>query len=322
MDIKYRAVIVGFGGQDGTLLAKSLGEQGYEIIGVTRDSLVLKGKKLQTFSVGRVDEVKKFIQDYPPTEIYYLAAHHTSAEKDTGSYQPESYHQFHEVHVEGLLNFLSAIYDHAPACRLFYAASSLIFNGSIGPKQNEETPYSPVGFYGLTKLQGMYLCKHFRENYGIHASSGILYSHESALRKPWFLSKKLIVAAHEIGCGEREYLGIGSLQAENDWGYAPDYVEAFQLIAKLDTPQDFIVATGETHSVQEFAQIVFSCFGLDAKQHLVEDNALLGRVSPRKMGDFTKLNRATGWKPRQSFQAMVEKLVDNYLELYSESATR
>ena len=313
-----KAIIVGVGGQDGSLLKKSLEKLEYEVIGITRDSLI-RGVNKEPFSISCLDAVESLIYLSQPAEVYYLAAHHSSSERDSGSNHPENYQPFHQVHVEGFLNFLWAIYRYSKESRIFYASSSLVFDGSDGPYQNESTPFSPVGFYGLTKMQGVYLCRQFRNMYGIHASSGILYSHESALRHDIFLSKKLIVAAHKISLGQLEGVQVGSLQSQNDWGYAPDYIEAFQAITRLEKSDDFIVATGETHSVAEFAQIVFNCFGLDASKHVQETPSLLNRITPRKMGDTSKLFHAVGWKPKQSFQVMVETLVKEYLNAISET---
>ncbi|MEY4591809.1 MAG: hypothetical protein RIR18_704 [Pseudomonadota bacterium] len=317
------AVIVGAGGQDGSLLRQSLERQGIEVVGVTRQA-VFRGNEpmldfADGFSVGDLASVEHLLGTIQPDEVYYLVAHHASSERDNGSDHPDNFKPFHQVHVEGFLNFLWAIHQYSRHSRIFYAASSLVFDGSIGPEQNEETPFSPVGFYGLTKMQGIWLCRQFRKSHGIHASSGILYSHESVFRRETFLSKKLIKAAHEIALGQRETIQVGSLLAQNDWGYAPDYVEAFQKIVRLDAPDDFVVATGETHTVAEFAQIVFSCFGLDASRCVREAPAVLSRVSPRKIGNATKLAKATGWKPGQPFQTMVKKLVADYLSTVAES---
>lgn len=315
--MSQRAVIVGVGGQDGSLLRRSLERQGVVVLGITSQGIVDPDRllgRVTGFSVLALSDVEQLMAQIQPDEVYYLAAYHASSERDIGMEHPDQFKRFHEAHVQGLLNFLWAIDQYSRHSRIFYAASSLVFDGSVGPAQNEETPFSPVGYYGLTKTQGIGLCRQFRRSHGIHASAGILYSHESALRGDSFLSKKLIKAAHEIAQGRREYLQVGSLQARNDWGYAPDYVEAFQAIVRQAEADDFVVATGELHSVEEFARIVFDCFGLDATRFVSENAGVLNRLSPPKQGDARKLNRLTGWKPGQPFQAMVERLVADYLE--------
>lgn len=312
-----RVVIVGIGGQDGTLLRLSLERRGIEVFGVGRQG-VFRGDRLSsgfpaTFSTTRQEDVEHLVRVLQPDEVYYLAAHHTSSERCNTTDHPDNFIPFHKVHVDGFLNFLWAISQYSRHSRIFYAASSLVFDGSAGPVQNEDTAFSPVDYYGLTKMQGIYLCRHFRKSHGVHASAGILYSHESVLRKDTFLSKKLIRAAHEISLGLRDSIHVGSLQAQNDWGYAPDYVEAFESIVHQETPGDYVVATGEMHTVAEFARIVFDCFGLDEKHYVTENPDILNRVSLPKAGDATKLRQNTGWQPKQSFESMVERLVVDYL---------
>ena len=312
------AIIVGDRGQDGTLLRASLEKQGVEVVGIGRDrmstpvscTIGLGGE----FSVANTDQVLALVDAIRPREIYYLAAHHVSSEQNGSDNSPSEYEAYHRVHVVGLLNFLWAIRNHLPKSRLFYAASSLIFNGIHGPIHNEETPFTPVGFYGLTKAQGILICREFRERYGIYAAGGILYNHESVLRQENFLSKKLISSAHRISLGLQHELVLGNLSAETDWGYAPDYVEAFQFILRASDPDDYLVATGEAHSVAEFAMIVFDCFGLDYRNYVRESTEVLNRHVPRKVGDSSKLKNLTGWHPAHDFSTMVRILVRDYLE--------
>ena len=311
------AIIVGDRGQDGTLLRASLERQGIEVVGVSRDRLLMPlshGTSLVgEFSVANTEQVSNLVAQVHPSEIYYLAAHHVSSEQNGADTSPNEYEAYHRTHVFGLLNFLWAIRNHSPQSRLFYAASSLVFNGSQGPIQNEETPFTPVGFYGLTKTQGLLICREFRERHGVFASGGILYNHESALRPKNFLSKKIISSAHHISLGLQQNLLLGNLSAETDWGYAPDYVEAFQLILKVSTAADFVVATGESHSVAEFAKMAFKCFGLDSERFVRENPSVLNRHVPRKIGNCTKLKVSTGWAPTLTFSDMVCTLVNDYL---------
>lgn len=312
------AIIVGDSGQDGTLLKASLEKQGRRVIGVGRNHVTRTDAdtpfREDSFSIADAEQVAMLVKLNGADEVYYLAAHHVSSEQNGADRSPAEYDAYHRVHVVGLMNFLTAIRDHSPRSRLFYAASSLVFNGVHGPSQNEETPLTPVGFYGLTKAQGILMCREFRRMHGVYASAGILYNHESVLRPDRFLSKKLISAAHQISLGKQHDISLGNLKAETDWGYAPDYVEAFQHILKVGTPEDFVVATGESHSVQDFAEMVFSCFGLNCKNHIRENSALLARQIPRKVGDSSKLKKMTGWKPSHDFKGMVRKLVNDYLE--------
>jgi GDPmannose 4,6-dehydratase len=311
------AIIVGDRGQDGTLLRASLEKQGIHVVGVGRDRLSMPlslGGKSGGFSIENTEQVSKLVAQVCPTEIYYLAAHHVSSEQHGADNCPYEYDAYHRTHVVGLLNFLWAICKHSLQSRFFYAASSLVFDGSNGPTQNEETPFTPVGFYGLTKTQGLLICREFREKYGVLASGGILYNHESALRPEYFLSKKIISSAHRISLGVQQNLIVGNLSAEIDWGYAPDYIEAFQLILSTSMPTDFVVATGESHSVAEFVKIAFNCFELDSEKFVLENPNILNRHVPRKIGDCKKLKISTGWMPTLTFPDMVRALVNDYLE--------
>jgi GDPmannose 4,6-dehydratase len=315
---KITAVIIGDRGQDGTLLRSSLEKQKVDIIGIGRDAvtpLIWHDKKFDAnFSLLNPKHVSALLRTVQPREIYYLAAHHASAELHNNENNLAEYDKYHQTHVVGLLNFLSGIRIESPHSRLFYAASSLVFNGSNGPVQTESTPLSPVGFYGLTKAQGILLCREFRQKHGVYAASGILYNHESVYRNEKFLSKKLIAAAHRISLGLQSQLHLGNLSAESDWGFAPDFVEAFQHILRLQEADDFIIATGESHTVAEFAEIIFNQFGLNYKEYVREDELILGRRVPRKVGDFSKLQRATGWRPSCSFGEMGEKLAREFMK--------
>lgn len=315
------AIIVGDRGQDGTLLRANLQDQGFQVVGIGRDRLSLPAScaiNLDTeFSVANTDHVMSLVETFRPNEIYYLAAHHVSSEENGADYSPSEYETYHKVHVSGLLNFLCAIRNYSPKSKLFFAASSLVFNGNQGPLQNEETPFTPVGFYGLTKAQGIFICREFRERYGIFAASGILYNHESVLRHEKFLSKKLISSAHQISLGLKKELILGNLSAVTDWGYAPDFILAFQRVLRVDKPDDYIVATGECHSVAEFAQIVFKCFDLDYKKYIFENSNVLNRSVPCKIGDNSKIKSITGWQPTHDFTGMVHALVRDYLESFA-----
>ena len=313
------AMIVGANGQDGKLLQKSLLAKGFTVVGLTRQEVHLHvdthSSCIGSFDLSNRDQVSDLIAEHSPTEIYYLAAHHGSSEAVDSQIDPQDYELHHRVHVSGLMNFLAAMANHSKNSRLFYASSSLIFDGSNGPKQSEQTPYTPLGYYGLTKVQGMYLCKEFRSQHGIFAASGILYNHESVLRPKGFLSKKIVAAAYDIHRGNQSQLVLGNLDARTDWGYAPDYVEAFQKILRTGQADDFVIASGESHTVKEFADLAFQYFDLDAAEYIREDKSLLKRRTHQKIGDFTHLKTATGWQPSLDFRNMVQQLVRDYVAL-------
>ncbi|MCB0834741.1 MAG: GDP-mannose 4,6-dehydratase [Bacteroidetes bacterium] len=304
------ALIVGCTGQDGVLLSEYLKGLKYDIIGIDRTGVLhsetsLDDKRLAVFSE---DDVQGFIRETRPDEIYYLAAFHHSSEET----QPEAIELFsksHEVHVAGYLNFLAAIHQTSPETRILYAASSHIFGSPVTELCSETTPFNPVSPYGITKLAGLMTGRFFRRDFGVFASAGILFPHESSLRKPTFLSRRIVKTAVDIKRGLQSELKIGNLQASSDWGYAPDYIRAMHGILNAADPDDFVVATGVLHTVQQFVEITFDSLELDWKRYVIEDETTLVRKSRSFAGNATKLMERTGWKPSISFEEMVRLLV-------------
>jgi len=286
-----KALVVGSAGQDGTLLTAHLAKLGYEVRGVDA------GDAAPATLVDGIDEV------------YFLAAFHHSSE-DAPIEPGELLRKSVAVHVDALVDTLEAIRIRAPRARLFYAASSLIFGDVTAAPQTESTPFQPTCAYGITKTAGLQICRYYRRAHALHASVGILYNHESPLRADKFVSKKIVNAAWAIKRGTQTKLVLGSLDAQMDAGYAPDYVDAMQRIVALDAADDFIVATGELHSVREFVELAFAHVGLDWRQHVEENRALITRPPIVRVGDPSKLARATGWKSATSFAAMVRALME------------
>lgn len=315
--VSRRSIVVGYAGQDGSLLVNDLKNRGDEIIGIGRSSCIFPvGFSLNIINdIANAQEVNELIRLFRPDEIYYLAAYHVSSEANL-LHRPlqEEFNAAQSVHVTGLVNCLSAIVDESPATRIFYASSSLVFSGENGERQDETTPLSPQEFYGVTKAQGMWLCSEFRRKHKVFAASGILYNHESHLRASSFLSAKIIRSAIRISRGSNEKLEIGNLAGRIDWGYAKDYVLAFQKILEADSSDDYIVATGIAHTVEEFIDIVFSYFDLNPEKYVVENNNLLTRRLPIKIGDATKLYRTTGWAPSMSYKEFVMRLIKDHIE--------
>jgi GDPmannose 4,6-dehydratase len=306
-----RALIVGDRGQDGTLLGDHLLGLGYGVLGIDRGSMQARGVAAPAGDAPSIFEaasVARLVGAFAPDEIYYLAAFHHSSE-DRPIEPLELFERSQAVNVTGLVHFLEAMRTHAPAARLFYAASSHVFGDASDGRQNEETEVKPVCVYGITKAAGLQLCRHYRRTHGVHASVGILYNHESQLRAEKFVTKKIVRGALAIKRGLQRKLVLGDLAAEVDWGYAPDYVDAMQRILSIETPDDFIVATGEKHSVRDFVALTFGELGLDWRQHVDENAALITKRSLCRVGDSAKLTRATGWRPATSFAAMVRALV-------------
>jgi len=293
------AVIVGAGGQDGRLLHQRLLRDGRTVTPLGRGDLALDDGSA-------VAEIVRKGQN----EIYYLAAHHHSSQDASASSELDLVRHSTTVHVTGLASFLEAIRLHSPASRLFYAGSSLVFGEPGTDTQDETTPFAPRCVYGITKAAGLELCRYYREKHGVFASTGILFNHESPLRDPKFVIPKIIHAALAIARGSSEKLRLGNLSARVDWGYAPDYVEAMIRILRLPESGDFVIATGETHSVQEVVELVFEKLGLDWRMHVEEAPGILTRRRACLCGDTRKLREATGWKPTVTFPQMLEILLE------------
>jgi GDPmannose 4,6-dehydratase len=294
-----KALVVGSAGQDGTLLSGQLRDLGYEVVGVDKG---------QT-SIEDPAEADRLIAAVQPDEVYFLAAYHHSSE-DPPVAPLELFQRSYAINVSALLHVLEAIRTRSPRARLFYAASSLIFGDATETPQTEGTPPAPTCAYGITKATGVQLCRHYRNTHAIYAAVGILYNHESPLRAEKFVTKKIVKAAWAIKRGTRDKLVLGNLSAELDVGYAPEYVDAMRRIVALDAADDFIIATGETHTVRELVELAFDHVGLDWRRHVEENRALITRPSLRRVGDPRKLETATGWRSATSFSAMVRALMD------------
>jgi len=304
------AVIVGCNGQDGRLLFDYLDAKGYQLTGIARDEI--RGvcpPLLQDINICNSDQIDRLLQILQPDEIYYLAAFHHSSE-DVPLGNAKLYRHSHEIHVEGLLNFLEGAKRHAPASRLFYAASSHVFGHALESPQDEMTPINPNSPYGITKANGYFLVRNYRELHGLFACSGILYNHESTLRAQCFVTQKIITTAIKIKYGLCSELILGDLAAIVDWGYAPDYVEAMHSILAADYPDDYVISTGIPHTVQEFVQITFELLGLDWRKYVHEDKKIIGRKSARLVGNSDKLRKTTKWQPSVDLKQMIYKLIE------------
>jgi GDPmannose 4,6-dehydratase len=305
-----RVVVVGSGGQDGRLLYDRLEKEGAWVLGVERHSLrCTETLGADPVDVQSVSDVRRAIELARPDEVYYLAAYHQSAEERPPN-DRVAFQESFAVNTSGLLNFLHCLQEFQPTGRLFYAASCHVFGQGSASPMNEETPFAPDTPYAITKAAGLASCRYYRERHSLFAVSGLLFNHESPLRGPSFLSQKIVRAAVDIRAGNRSELILGDLQARVDWGYAPDTVEAMTRILALDTPDDFVVATGELHSVEDFLDVAFGALDLDWRGYVREDPNLVSRQALPRLGDASKLRRATGWAPSVSFDEMVRSLVD------------
>ena len=304
------ALLVGAGGQDGRLLAHTLEERGVRVHGLTHTPLITSAPwEPVAADVTDPVAVARLLHALRPDEIYYLAAFHRSAEDAVGLSTAGELRRSLEVHVGGLLNFLEGMQAHCSQSRLFYAASSHVFGTAAGPQQDEITPFAPDSPYGLTKAAGVECCRLFRRRERLYAAAGILFNHESPLRQASYLSQKIVRGAWRAKQHPTSTLALGNLAARVDWGYAPDHVDAMTRILQLPEPADFIIATGEVHSVAEFAEHAFAVLDLDWRQHVREDAGLLKKPSQPLCGNASRLRAATGWAPSVSFSEMVSLLV-------------
>jgi GDPmannose 4,6-dehydratase len=306
------ALIIGAGGQDGRLLVRLLLDRKYGVRGWIRGELASAGPcECTLIDILQPELVEAELRRSPPDEIYYLAAFHHAAEDAVELSAADLLRCSFDVHVLGLLNVLQAMEECCPRTRLFYAASSHVFGAPLNEWQNEKTPLVPDSAYGISKAAGLQCCQLYRNQKGIFAATGILFNHESSLRKPSFLSQKIVCGALRAQRDPGYRLALGNLEASVDWGYAPDYVDAMFRILQLPEAGDFVVASGEMHTVREFAEAAFAALGLDWRRHVETDSSLLNKISHPLRGDSGKLRATTGWAPTVSFVEMVAILVND-----------
>jgi GDPmannose 4,6-dehydratase len=319
-------IIVGSQGQDGRLLYERLAAEGCAVLGIDRRGIRHNAQAvdMDDAPVDVLDRrsVDRIVRAFTPDAVFYLAAFHQSSEEECPFDDAELYLRSHDVHVRGSAHFLETLRRHAPRARFFYAASSHCFGEASTSLQDESTPLRPVCPYGISKTAGVQLCRTYRSRHGLQASCGFLYNHESPLRSPSFLSAKIIRGAVEIARRRRDRLVLGDLSAHVDWGYAPDYIDAMIRIVRLDTADDFVIASGRAHSVGDFVSIAFAHLEIDWRRHLETDASLLTKSRPAAalVGDNSKLRRKTGWAPSVSFADMVRLLVDAELRRTADAA--
>jgi GDPmannose 4,6-dehydratase len=315
-----KALVTGISGQDGSYLAELLLDKGYEVHGIVRRSSSFntdridhlyrdpheRGVRLFTHYGDLTDPVAltKLLYELQPDEIYHLGAQsHVRVSFDIPEYT-------FDVTGGGTLRLLEAIRESGVQTR-FYQASSSEMYGSAPPPQSEETPFHPRSPYAVSKVAAYWLAVNYREAYGMYACNGILFNHESERRGETFVTRKITRAVARIKHGLQDKLYLGNLDAKRDWGYAPDYVEAMWLMLQSDAPDDYVVATGETHSVLEFLEHAFAHAGLDWEAH-VEIDPRYFRPSEVDVlqGDATKARERLGWRPRVGFEELVTLMVD------------
>ena len=314
-----RVLITGITGQDGSYLAELLLNKGYDVVGMVRRSSTVNMERVAHLA-GDVEFVPgdlldqasmiKVLRTHRPDEVYNLAAQsfvHTSFGQPvlTG-----------ETTALGVTRLLDAIRLVDPSIRYYQASSSEMFGHARQVPQTEDTPFHPRSPYGVAKVYGHWITINYRESYDLHASSGILFNHESPRRGLEFVTRKISHGASAISLGLADELRLGNLDAKRDWGFAGDYVEAMWLMLQQDEPDDFVVCTGETHSVREFCELAFGRLNLDWEDHVVVDEAFLRPAEVDLLvGDSSKAAERLGWKPQTDFADLVEMMVDADLAL-------
>jgi len=308
------ALITGITGQDGSYLAEILLEKGYEVYGMVRRS--------STFNRSRIDHLRNDIElvygdlgdgsvlnqlmrSIRPDEVYNLGAQsHVRVSFDMPEYTAD-------VVAVGTLRLLDAIRETDLRCRFYQASSSEMFGKAAEVPQTEKTPFHPRSPYGVSKVFGHWITRNYREAYGVYAVNGILFNHESPRRGENFVTRKITLGLGAILRGERESIALGNLDAKRDWGYARDYMEGAWRMMQQERPDDYVLATGETHSVQEFLEEAFGYVDLDWRTHVTTDERFLRPAEVDLLvGDYSKARSELGWEPKVTFRELVRMMVD------------
>ncbi|OGN92381.1 MAG: GDP-mannose 4,6-dehydratase [Chloroflexi bacterium RBG_13_48_10] len=319
------AIITGITGQDGSYLAELLLTKGYRVIGMMRRSSVVTFERIQHIQ-DQIDILQGDLHDqsslmdlmeqYKPDEVYNLAAQ---------SFVPTSWNQpvlTGEVTALGVTRMLEAIRLLSPKTRFYQASSSEMFGKVHEVPQKETTPFYPRSPYGVAKVYGHWITINYRESYNLFAVSGILFNHESPRRGTEFVTRKITYGAVRIKLGLAKDLHLGNLEAHRDWGFAGDYVDAMWRMIHNDHPEDFVVGTGETHSVREFCEKAFSYLGLDYQDYVIQDPRFYRPAEVDMLvADSTRVRQKLGWAPKVDFSGLVEMMVDADLKRLGREVT-
>ena len=327
--MKRKALITGITGQDGSYLAELLLEKGYEVHGIVRRVAIedpehrlwrikdfLSDVELHPASLESYPSVFKTVASIQPDEVYHLAA------QSFVSYSFEDEFSTLNTNISGTHDVLSALREVARTARFYFAGSSEMFGDCELSPQDEQTPFHPRSAYGISKVAGFHLTRNYREAYRLHASSGILFNHESPRRGFEFVTRKITSNVAKIKAGLKEKLSLGNLEASRDWGHARDYVQAMWLMLQQPEPDDYVIATGETHTVREFLEIAFTHVGLDYRDHVVVDPQLHRATEENLLvGNSAKARERLGWNYERSFSGLVREMVNADCGCIAEKAT-
>ncbi len=333
-----KALITGISGQDGYFLSKLLHSKGYETHGVVRRNSSMSLGTTDMLPENIKSEIKihygdltdasffaKLLAEEKPDELYHLAA------QSFVGYSFQNPSSTYDVNISGTLNVANAVKDYSPRTRMYFAASSEMFGQPETVPQNEDTPFKPRSPYAISKLAGFWTTKTYREAYGLFMANGICFNHESEVRGPEFVTRKISLAVAEIARGSNRALDLGNLGARKDWGYAEDYVEGMWMMLNYKEPDDFVLGTGEIHTVREFTEEAFKVAGIPIRwegdgineRGVTEEGKIVVRVKKELyrpleaenfLADYSKAERKLRWKPRTKFAELVKLMVDNDLK--------
>ena len=314
-----RTIISGITGQDGSYLAELLLQQGYEVHGLVRRAALEDSSHRLSRLTGILDQIElhaasmesfpslyRLISRVQPDELYHLAAQSFV----TYSFE-DAFSTFHS-NIDGTQFVLESVLQCAPQCKVYFAGSSEMFGNAAEVPQSETTRFHPRSPYGISKVTGFHLARNYREAYGMSVCSGILFNHESPRRGYEFVTRKITSHVAKIKKGLLQTLPLGNLDAQRDWGFAKDYVQAMHLMLQHDTADDYVIATGESHSVREFCELAFRHVGLDYRDHVVTNEAFYRPAEVNLLlGDATKARTTLGWRPTTDFEQLVAMMVDH-----------
>jgi len=322
-----RALITGITGQDGSYLAEFLLKKGYEVHGLVRrvaledpehrlwrirhilDKIYVHPGSLESYA-----SIFNVMEKVKPDECYHLAA------QSFVSYSFEDEFSTVDTNINGTLRVLSALKQRAPKCKFYFAGSSEMFGLAKETPQNENTPFHPRSPYGVSKVAGFYTTQNYREAYNIFACNGILFNHESPRRGFEFVTRKISIGVVKIKLGAEKELKLGNLEAKRDWGYAPDFVEAMWLMLQQDKPDNYVIATGETHSVKEFVELAFGYVGLNWKDYVVVDEKFYRPAEVYELkGDCSKAKKVLRWESKVGFKELIKMMVETDLKIIKKS---
>ncbi|MDC1184945.1 GDP-mannose 4,6-dehydratase [Alphaproteobacteria bacterium] len=317
--MKPRALITGITGQDGSYLAEFLLKKGYEVHGIVRRvaienpnhrfwrlKTILNKIHVHSGTMENYASIFKILNKVKPNEFYHLAA------QSYVDYSFEDQFSTLSSNISSTHYCLSAIKESGLKTKFYFAGSSEMFGKAKKTPQNEETPFHPRSPYGISKVAGFDLTRNFRESYGIHASTGILFNHESERRGYEFVTRKITQAVSLIKLKKQKYLELGNLEAKRDWGYAPEYIQAMWLMLQQKEPGDYVVGTGKTYSIKYFAENAFDILGLNFQKHIkINKNFFRPSEVDLLVADSSKIKKSIGWKAKTNVNKLIEKMVIN-----------